>query len=145
MTAPTINPPGHPDTISSAIPVRVEKIVEAPDNHTVVVHVEPRHVMPGIIRALAGHAGDMLTVRSRHVGDAEWHAALARICNDTTVRDALAVTLGPDQAEDIGLDLMAASEGPAECDHCGGYVDIQGPDCSRCYDAVHRLDGRCGA
>ncbi len=148
MTA-TITAPGTDARIDRIHPLRVERVVELgepDDRHAVVLHLEARHLLPTLVRALSGHAADMLTIRTRRPGDAEWHAAVERVANDTAVRDACTVTLGPDQAEATYLDLFAAAEAPAECDGCGHYVDLaSGPECSACYAVHHQLDGRCGA
>ena len=82
--------PGHPDTISSATPLAVEQIVDQEtDTYTVVLHVDARHLLPGLIRALSGHAADMLAIRSKPLADMTWHDAISRITADPKVRAAL--------------------------------------------------------
>lgn len=142
MSAPALHP-GHPDTISCQTPLTVEQIVDQEtDAYTVVLHVDARHVLPGIIRALSGHAADMREVRRHHVGDMTYHDAVARIVKDVRVTDALAVTLSPHQAEAIGGDLTEASEA-RRCDECSELNDlVSGPTCSGCTQRGEYLDAQ---
>lgn len=83
MSAAAPLAPGHPDTISCQTPITVEQIVDQEaDTFTVVLHVDARHVLPGLIRALSGHAADMLTIRTKPVADMTWHDAITRIAGD---------------------------------------------------------------
>jgi hypothetical protein len=135
--------PGHPDTISCQTPITVEQIVDQEaDTFTVVLHVDARHVLPGLIRALSGHAADMLTIRTKPLADMTWHDAITSIAGDPKVRDALAVTLSPHQADSIGGDLVEAAE-ERRCDDCGELNDLtSGPTCSGCTQAAELLDAR---
>ncbi len=135
--------PGHPDTISSATPLAVEQIVDQEtDAYTVVLHIDARHVLPGLIRALSGHAADMLAIRSKPLADMTWHDAITRIAGDPKVRDALAVTLSPHQAEAIGGDMVEASE-ERRCSECDLLNDLtSGPTCSGCTEAAEYLSAR---
>jgi len=134
---------GHPDTISSATPLAVEQIVDQEtDTFTVVLHVDARHILPGLIRALSGHAVDVLTIRTKPLADMTWHDAIARITADPKVRDALSVTLSPHQAEEVGGDMVEASE-ERRCDDCGGLRDLaSGPLCGGCDEAAEYLSAR---
>lgn len=142
MSAPALAP-GHPDTISSATPLAVEQIVDQEtDTHTVVLHIDARHLLPGLIRALSWHAADMLTIRTRPLVDMTWHDAISRITADPKVRDALSVTLSPHQAEAVGGDMVEASE-ERRCDDCDLLNDLtSGPTCSGCTQAAELLDAR---
>ncbi len=83
MSAAAPLAPGHPDTISCQTPITVEQIVDQEaDTFTVVLHADARHVLPGLIRALSGHAADMLTIRTKPVADMTWHDAITRIAGD---------------------------------------------------------------
>lgn len=142
MSAPALHP-GHPDTISSATPLTVEQIVDQEaDAYTVVLHIDARHLLPGLIRALSGHAADMLTIRSKPLADMTRHDAIARISNDPKVRDALSVTLSPHQAEAIGGDMVEASE-ERRCSECDQLRDlVSGPTCSGCTQAAEYLTAK---
>lgn len=135
--------PGHPDTISCQTPVTVEQIVDQEtDTYTVVVHIDARHVLPDLIRALSGHAADMLTIRTKPLADMTWHDAIARITADPKVRDALSVTLSPHQAEAIGGDMVEASE-ERRCDDCGRLRDlVTGPLCGNCIEVAEHLSAQ---
>lgn len=135
--------PGHPDTISSATPLAVERIVDQEaDAYTVVLHVDARHVLPALIRALSGHAADMITIRTKPLAEMTWHDAISRIAGDPRVRDALAVTLSPHQAEAVGGDLVEASEA-RQCSECDSLNDLaSGPTCSGCTQRGELLDAQ---
>ncbi len=67
MTA-TITAPGTDARIDRIHPLRVERVVELgepDDRHAVVLHIETRHLLPTLVRALSGHAADMLTIRTQ--------------------------------------------------------------------------------
>ena len=142
MSAPALHP-GHPDTISSATPLTVEQIVDQEtDMYTVVLHVDARHLLPGLIRALSGHAADMLAIRSKPLADMTWHDAITRMGSDPKVRDALAITLSPHQAEAVGGDMVEASE-ERRCSECDLLNDLtSGPTCSGCTQRGELLDAQ---
>ncbi len=124
-------------------PVRVERIVEhlpdGTDSHVVQLAVDPRLVLPGILRALTepasrgfGQPGDMFAVCMHWDGSASWRAAVERIASDPRIETALTVVLTPDQAKDVSEDLWGDAD-CMECD-CGRLVDIDGTQCSACVE-----------
>ena len=123
-------------------PVRVERIVEhlkdGTDSHTVQVAVDPRLVLPGLIRALVDNESIYrtdalrLTVRALRPGSPNWRAALERIASDPRIQTALTIVLTPSQAKDVSEDLWGDAD-CMECD-CGRLVDIDGTQCSACVE-----------
>lgn len=136
-----------PDRTSSAHPLRVERVAEqhrdGSDVVTIQVVVDPRYILPELLRALSGHAADTLLVRTLPVGDMRRHDALTRICGDPRVQTALTVALGPSQAEDTACDLSEAVDTPM-CPECERVIDGSGPMCGACTAYGEFLDARVG-
>ncbi len=126
----------------TTLPVRVERVIEhlkdGTDTHVVQLAVDPRQVLPELIRVLVANESIYrtdalrLTVRALRPGSPNWRAALERIAAAPQIQTALTIVLDVAQAVTLVADIDDAVE-CMRCD-CGRLVDIDGPQCSACVE-----------
>lgn len=141
MTTLTITGGGHhADRVEALLPARVDRILDG-NAHVVEILINPRSVMRDLVRALHGHAADMLQVRQLPPADMRSIEALGRICRDPQVTAALTLTLTTLQSDALAEMLSEAGEEPNRCSspRCpdnGEAWAVDGVLCDACRERV---------